>query len=186
MFFQMFRKFCFADCWPLNKHENPPLTNPLENPDPWDHAQMIERKILFRIALTRALYDQIRPYFFLKIRFLIWPPQYLFVLRSLNYLFAKFWHLFKSCKNRSPMVREFCFVKCKLFFSRIFDPPEKHENPPWTTPPWNPRTLGPCPDDRAQHSVQDSLNESSVRPDPTLVFFKNTIPTFTEKFKLFV
>ena len=27
---------------------------------------MIERKILFRIALTRALHDQIRPYFFQK------------------------------------------------------------------------------------------------------------------------
>ena len=27
---------------------------------------MIERKILCRIALTRALYDQIRPYFFQK------------------------------------------------------------------------------------------------------------------------
>ena len=26
-------------------------------PAPWDHAQMIEPKILFRIALTRALYD---------------------------------------------------------------------------------------------------------------------------------
>ena len=43
------------------KHEKPTLKNPLENPDPWDHAQMIERKILCRIALTRALYDQIRP-----------------------------------------------------------------------------------------------------------------------------
>ena len=44
-----------------NKHKKPTLKNPLENPDPWDHAQMIERKILCRIALTRALYDQIRP-----------------------------------------------------------------------------------------------------------------------------
>ena len=35
------------------------------------------------------------------------------------------------------MVRgTFFFEKCKLFFSRIFDPPEKHENPPWTTPHW--------------------------------------------------
>ena len=32
--------------------------------------------------------------------------------------------------------------------------------------------LGPCPDDRAQTSVQDSLNESSVRPNPTLVFIR--------------
>ena len=38
----------------------------LQNLVPWDHAQMIERKILCRIALTRALYDQIRPQFFQK------------------------------------------------------------------------------------------------------------------------
>ena len=37
---------------------------------------MIERKILFRIALTRAPYDQIRPYSFSKIRSKCWPPQY--------------------------------------------------------------------------------------------------------------
>ena len=36
--------------------------------------------------------------------------------------------------------------------------------------PFKTFSLGPCPDDRAQHSVQDSLNESSVRPNPTLVF----------------
>ena len=39
-------------------------------------------------------------------------------------------------------------------------------------PPSNQGFLGPCPDDRAQNSVQDSLNESSVRPNPTLVFSK--------------
>ena len=48
------------------KHENPPWTTPPENLSPWDHAQMIEREILFRIALTRALYDQIRPQFLQK------------------------------------------------------------------------------------------------------------------------
>ena len=50
----------------LKKHENPPWTTPHENPETWDYAQVIERKILFRIALTRALYDQIRPYIFQK------------------------------------------------------------------------------------------------------------------------
>ena len=48
-------------CGRPKKYKNPPLTSPHKNTDPWDHAQMIERKILFRIALTRALYDQIRP-----------------------------------------------------------------------------------------------------------------------------
>ena len=38
-----------------------------ESPPPWDHAQMIGRQIICRIALTRAL-DPIRP-FFLKILF---------------------------------------------------------------------------------------------------------------------
>ena len=33
-----------------------------------------------------------------------------------------------------------------------------------------PCPLGPCPDDKAQNYVQGSLNESSVRPNPTLVF----------------
>ena len=46
-------------------------------------------------------------------------------------------------------------------------------------PPSKPRPLGPCPDDRAQNSVQDSLNESSVRPNPTLVFFKNAFSILT-------
>ena len=45
----------------INKYKNPPLTDPHENPDPWDHAQMIERKILCRIALTRAPETQTRP-----------------------------------------------------------------------------------------------------------------------------
>ena len=53
--------FCIFD--PKN-HENPRFCKTLQNHFPWDHAQMIERKILFRIALTRALYDQLRPYFF--------------------------------------------------------------------------------------------------------------------------
>ena len=68
---------------PAEKHENPPPPHPSEIQKPWDHAQMIERKILFRIALTRALYDQIRHY----------------------------------------------------FFRGLLTPREKHENPPWTTPP---------------------------------------------------
>ena len=46
---------------PPNHHENPRFCKTLQIKDSWDHAQMIEREILFRIALTRALYDQIRP-----------------------------------------------------------------------------------------------------------------------------
>ena len=40
-------------------------------------------------------------------------------------------------------------------------------------PPSNQGFPGPCPDDRAHTSVQDSLNESSGDPNPTLVFSKN-------------
>ena len=50
----------------LPKKQKSPLTDPHKNPDPWDHAQMIERKILCRIALTRAPETQTRPYFFQK------------------------------------------------------------------------------------------------------------------------
>ena len=53
--------YVFADLFPPEKHENPLPPQPPEIQEPWDQAQMIERKILFRIALTRALYDQIRP-----------------------------------------------------------------------------------------------------------------------------
>ena len=53
--------YFFPFLTPQKSHENPSFPFPLQNPFSWDHAQMIERKILFRIALTRALYDQIRP-----------------------------------------------------------------------------------------------------------------------------
>ena len=57
-----------------------------------------------------------------------------------------------------------------MFFP-IVDFPKIQKSAP-EEPPWKHRSLGPCPDDRAQNSVQDSLNESSVRPNPTLVFAK--------------
>ena len=60
-FFEKFKLFFLRIFDPPKKHENPPWTTPPENLSPWDHAQMIERKILFRMALTRALYDQLRP-----------------------------------------------------------------------------------------------------------------------------
>ena len=37
-------------------HENPRFCKTLQNPFPWDHAQMIERKILCRIALNNACF----------------------------------------------------------------------------------------------------------------------------------
>ena len=62
LFFEKFKLFVSRIFEPPpEKHENPPPPHPPEIQEPWDHAQMIERKILFRIALTRALYDQIRP-----------------------------------------------------------------------------------------------------------------------------
>ena len=54
----------------------------------------------------------------------------------------------------------------------IFDPPKNSWKSKVSPPPSKPLPLGPCPDDRAQNSVQDSINESSVRPNPTLVFAK--------------
>ena len=50
---------CFFPFLLPQEYKNPPLTEPHKNLSSWDHAQMIERTILCRIALTRALYDQI-------------------------------------------------------------------------------------------------------------------------------
>ena len=57
-----------------------------------------------------------------------------------------------------------------MFFC-IFDPQKSWKSKVLQNPS-KPLPLGPCPDDRAQNSVQDSINESSVRPNPTLVFAK--------------
>jgi len=53
-----------------------------------------------------------------------------------------------------------------------FRPLEKLWKSKVSLPPSNQGFLGQCPDDRAQKSVQDSLHESSVRPNPSLVFSK--------------
>ena len=63
MFILQFHVFSVST---LQSHENPGFPLPLQNLARCDHAQMMERKILCRIALTRALYDQIRPCFFKK------------------------------------------------------------------------------------------------------------------------
>ncbi len=52
----------FTFLTPPTSYENPRFPLPLQIKDSLDHAQMIEREILCRIALTRVLYDQIRPY----------------------------------------------------------------------------------------------------------------------------
>ena len=57
-------------------------------------------------------------------------------------------------------------------FCCIFHPPKKSWKSKVSSSSSKPCPLGPCPDDRAQHSVQDSLIESSVRPNPTLVCSK--------------
>ena len=56
-------------------------------------------------------------------------------------------------------------------FLSTFDSPKIQKSAPGE-PPWKPFLLGPCPDCRADNSVQDSLNESSGDPNPTLVFSK--------------
>ena len=59
--FEMFKIFVSRIVDPLKNMKIHPRRPPPEIQEPWDHAQMIERKILFRIALSRASYDQIRP-----------------------------------------------------------------------------------------------------------------------------
>ena len=46
---------------PLENHENTFFRAVLETKGPRDHPWVQERKILFRIALTRALYDHMAP-----------------------------------------------------------------------------------------------------------------------------
>ena len=106
------------------------------------------------------------------------------VFRSVNYFFVQFWHLLESCKNNFPMVRgDLFFEKFKLFLFADCWPPWKTWKSIPDGPPWKPFPLGPCPDDRAQNSVQDSLNESSVRPNPTLVFSKIRSQILTPQYR---
>ena len=92
-----------------------------------------------------------------------------FFLRSVNYFFrailAPLKFIYKSFSDGQGnlFLRFFCFAD--------FWPPWKTWKSTLDDPPWKPFPLGPCPDDRAQNSVQDSLNESSIRPNPTLVWF---------------
>ena len=85
---------------------------------------MIERTILFRVALTRFQYDQIRRYLFFK--------------------------------NACPFVTPQMPLKQTRKSTPLVDPLETF-------------SLGPCPADRAQNSVQGCLSEISVRPNPALV-----------------
>ena len=51
---------------PEKKYKNSPLEKTHENFPSWDPSQIVERKNLYRIALTRAPETQTRPYFFQK------------------------------------------------------------------------------------------------------------------------
>ena len=44
-------------------HENPESSNPLKTPELGTNANVVERKKLYQVALTRALSDQSRPMF---------------------------------------------------------------------------------------------------------------------------
>ncbi len=57
-------------------------------------------------------------------------------------------------------------------FFPFLTPPKRSWKSKVSPPPSNQGFLGPCPDDRAQKVVPIALNESSVRPNPTLVFAK--------------
>ena len=81
--------------------------------------------------------------------------------------------LFKGSICNYRELRRLKSNQFHLSFSCVFSicaPPVIQKSTP-NDAPWKPFPLGPCPDDRAQNSMQDSL-ESSVRPNPTLVFSK--------------
>ena len=112
------------------------------------------------------------PYF---LSFLTWHPCKIQRknLRSLNYFLRGFVAPLRIMRKpfSDGQGRPF-FVRSLNYFWADFWPPWKTWKSTLDDPPWNPRTLGPCPDDRAQNSVLDSFSESSVRPNPTLVFSK--------------
>ena len=57
------------------------------------------------------------------------------------------------------MVRGFVFEMGKLFFRGFLTPLKNMKIHP-SPPPWKPRPLGPCPDDRAQTSVFPTIRKS--------------------------
>ena len=57
---QIFKIRCLI-CFDFEKSKNPICSKSLLETSPWDHAPVKEFKILFQIALTRVLYDQMTP-----------------------------------------------------------------------------------------------------------------------------
>ena len=89
--------------------------------------------------------------------------------RSFSSFFCEFWALLESFKNHFPMVRT--KINLRSFSSLFFEkwPPGKSWKHDFSDIPWTLGPSGPSLDSRAQNSVQDSLNESSVRPNGTSV-----------------
>ena len=85
------------------------------------------------------------------------PPLFSFVIQWFSIVFVSLFHWFSN-------VFQFVFEVAQ----------KKRSKKSWKTQLW--RTplqqgpLKPCPCDRARNSVQDRLNESSVRRNPTIVF----------------
>ena len=81
------------------------------------------------------------------------------------------WALLESLKNDFPMVRATTKSQKFLKFSLLFEkwPPGKSWKHDFSDIPWTLGPSGPSLDARAQNSIQDSLNESSVRPNGTPV-----------------
>merc|ERR1712183_156548 len=61
VFFEKFQLFFSRICDPSKNHEKTCFRASLKPQGPRDPPCVKERKILFRIALTRALYDQMAP-----------------------------------------------------------------------------------------------------------------------------
>ena len=90
-------------------------------------------------------------------------------IRSFSSLFFEIWALLKSFKNDFPMVRAKTTTQKFLKFFLWKWPPVKSWKHDFSGIPWTRGPLGPSLRKRAQNSIQDSLNESSVRPNGTPV-----------------
>ena len=99
----------------------------------------------------------------------IFPMVRVIHFRSFSSFFCEIWALLKSFKNDFPMVRVKNLRSFSSFFFLKNDPPGKSWKTYFSGIPWTLGPSGPSLDSRAQNSVQDSLNESSVRPNGTPV-----------------
>ena len=148
--FQVF--FGFVDNAPWKDHDKITSRASLEPQGPRDRACGKEREVLCKIALTRALYNQTAP----QLCHVYVPGK----LRSFSsFLSVETWPLGQLWKSDFPT----------FFFCLKINPLTNHDKNDCSGIHLTPGPSGPRLWKRAGNSMQDSLNERSVRPNGTSV-----------------